>query len=154
MYEDHGTVHVGHHSATDYPAGQAWQQWSQVRPSAAHTGVMHQPQVVSAQAMYPAQPVYPGSMAVPQYGYMPQQAMYHQSLGAYAGNGSIYSGNGNAYAPSAREYQQSQAQLDYNCQVSFCLSHLLISPAHVAEHKASRGCCKVQPCMRCSSFCR
>ncbi|CAL5220929.1 g3027 [Coccomyxa viridis] len=111
------TAVPGHHSATDYPAGQAWQQWSQVRPSAAHTGVMHQPQVVSAQAMYPAQPVYPGSMAVPQYGYMPQQAMYHQSLGAYAGNGSIYSGNGNAYAPSAREYQQSQAQLDYNCQV-------------------------------------
>ncbi len=94
---------------------------------------MHQPQVVSAQAMYPVQPVYPGNMAVPQYGYMPQQAMYQESLGAYASNGSAYSGSGNAYAPSAREYQQSQAQLDYNCQVSFASAHLVGSRAHVAK---------------------
>ena len=72
--------------------------------------------------MYPVQPVYAGNMAVPQYGYMAQQAMYHQSVGAYAGNGSGYApGNGGTYAPSAREYQHSQAQLDYNCQASLAL---------------------------------
>ena len=81
---------------------------------------------MSAQAMYPVQPVYAGSMAVPQYGYMAQQAMYHQSLGAYAGNGNAYaSGSGSAYAPSAREYQHSQAQLDYNCQVGSAFSSCL-----------------------------
>lgn len=109
---------VGHSSGGDYPAGQAWQQWSQVRPSAPHAGIVHQGQVVPPQAMYPVQPVYAGGMAVPQYGYMPQQPMYHQSLGTYAGNSSEYSGSGGAYAPSAREYQQTQARLDYNCQVT------------------------------------
>ena len=115
---------VGHSSGGDYPAGQAWQQWSQVRPSAQHAGIMHQSQVLPAQAMYPVQPVYAGGMAMPQYGYMPQQAIYHQGLGAYAGNGSEYSGrgSGSAYVPSTRDYQQSQAQLDYNCQVKSAFS--------------------------------
>ena len=69
--------------------------------------------MVPAQAMYPVQQVYAPGMAVPQYGYMPQQGVYHQSHHAYAGNGSAYS--------TPRGYQPPQPQPDYNCQVSPCL---------------------------------
>ena len=69
--------------------------------------------MVPAQAMYPMQQVYAPGMAVPQYGYMPQQAVYHQSHHAYAGNGSAYS--------TPRDCQPPQPQPDYNCQVGPCL---------------------------------
>ncbi len=137
-------VSAGHHPGAEYLAGQAWQQWGQVRPPISHASTMHQGQVVPAQAVYPMQPVYAGSMAVPQYGYIPapqhgtQQAVYHQSPGAYTSNSNGYAGNGSngsayngnvsaypsngaAYTP-ARGYQQTQVQQDYNCQASLYLS--------------------------------
>ena len=59
--------------------------------------------VVPGQAMYPIQQAYPSGMAVPQYGYLPQHAMYQQPPGAYPGNGS-------AYAPARGYHQQQQQQ--------------------------------------------
>ena len=88
-----------------------------MRPQAAHPGVLQRGQVVPGQAMYPMQQAYPSGMTVPQYGYLPQHAMYQQAPGAYPSNGSAY--------PPARGYHQQQqqplppqTQPDYNCQVS------------------------------------
>ena len=75
--------------------------------------MLQQGQVMPGPAMYPMQQAYPSGLAVPQYGYMPQHAIYQAPPGAYLGDG-------RAYAP-ARGYQQQQqppqTQPDYNCQV-------------------------------------
>ena len=101
-----------------------------MRSPAPHAGMVHQGQMVPAQAMYPMQQVYVPGMAVPQYGYMLQQAVYHQSHHAYAGNGSAYS--------TPRDYQPPQPQPDYNCQVG-PLFALLMSRSVTVKHHSSTG---------------